>query len=416
MITFQAIHQFGTPIEQTPNYTYYHLQQVLDRYDSNFLALHQMPSINELKQHIEYVKNKAIYYDQNHAKLVFPANEQLPEEVRDYLLAQQYELSFLELYAINPQQFARKTPPEHVDICFLTERYNEEFLQFLYNDLSHWGKRYAASMLHLYATLIEQGEIQIVIALLEDEIVGATTVFTSEHFVEIDNFFVYEPYQKRGIGRAIQQFVMDYAKEKTVILVAEGEDTPKEMYRRQGYQYYGFQYAALNNTLWNKERLQVEIRQVQMNDLDRLVVIENQGFTPEEAASKEAFIRRISKIADTFLVATIDEEVVGFVNGPVVDALYITDDLFADIKPNAATGGVQSILGIAVEESYRNRGIAKKLLKAIEDIATAQQRTAISLTCKAHLIGFYESCGYENHGESDSQHGGVHWYNLIKKL
>ena len=43
----------------------------------------------------------------------------------------------------------------------------------------------------------------------------------------------------------MQSFVANYAKGKSVILVADGEDTAKDMYKAQGYQYGGFQYVAL---------------------------------------------------------------------------------------------------------------------------------------------------------------------------
>lgn len=33
--------------------------------------------------------------------------------------------------------------------------------------------------------------------------------------------------------------------DKTVILVADGEDTPREMYRKQHYQYLGFKYVVM---------------------------------------------------------------------------------------------------------------------------------------------------------------------------
>ncbi len=33
---------------------------------------------------------------------------------------------------------------------------------------------------------------------------------------------------------------------KTIILVADGEDTPREMYVGQNYQYYGFKYQFQN--------------------------------------------------------------------------------------------------------------------------------------------------------------------------
>ncbi len=51
--------------------------------------------------------------------------------------------------------------------------------------------------------------------------------------------------RRLGIGSQMQSFVANYAKGKSVILVADGEDTAKDMYKAQGYQYGGFQYEAL---------------------------------------------------------------------------------------------------------------------------------------------------------------------------
>ena len=160
----------------------------------------------------------------------------------------------------------------------------------------------------------------------------------------------------------------------------------------------------------------MEIRQVIAEDLEYLIRIENLGFSEEEAATRAAFIKRIQLIADSFLVALIDGNVVGYVNGPVMQSLYITDDLFADVKQNPLEDGVQSILGLAVDPAFRRQGIARKLLEALEDAAKRTNRQALSLTCKEELIRFYESCGYENHGVSSSTHGNVKWYNLVKYL
>ncbi|MGA5689718.1 GNAT family N-acetyltransferase [Cytobacillus pseudoceanisediminis] len=66
-----------------------------------------------------------------------------------------------------------------------------------------------------------------------------------EYTAEIDGLMVHEDFQKKGIGRRLQKSVMDQFKDKTIILVADGEDTPKEMYRRQNYQYLGKQYNLL---------------------------------------------------------------------------------------------------------------------------------------------------------------------------
>ena len=158
------------------------------------------------------------------------------------------------------------------------------------------------------------------------------------------------------------------------------------------------------------------LRQVVVTDLDRLVTIENLGFSVEEAATREAFTTRIQMISDSFLVAEVDGKVAGYVNGPVMESLFITDDLFTEVTHNPLTGGVQSVLGLAVDPAFRGQGIAKRLLAELEEVASKHNRQAISLTCKEDLIAFYESCGYENHGVSDSVHGGVQWFDLVKRL
>jgi len=160
----------------------------------------------------------------------------------------------------------------------------------------------------------------------------------------------------------------------------------------------------------------VHIRNVRPGDLLEIVVIEELCFLKEEAATKEAFEIRIQKIPDSFFVAEIGGVIVGFVNGPVIDIPYITDDLFKEIKANPAAGGHQSILGLAVSPHFQTRGIASQLLAHIETDARTKKRKTITLTCKEDLIVFYQNHGYQNKGVSNSEHGGVTWYNMVKDL
>ncbi|AKO92629.1 GNAT family N-acetyltransferase [Priestia filamentosa] len=158
----------------------------------------------------------------------------------------------------------------------------------------------------------------------------------------------------------------------------------------------------------------ISLRNVQPTDLEQLLVIENEGFSIEEAATKEAMVERIQLISDTFIVAEREGKILGYINGPIINQPYITDDLFEETKENPKRGGYQSILGLAVSKQARNQGIARILIKKMEDIIKENKREGITLTCKQELVPFYEKCGFVNHGVSESNHGGLTWYNLIK--
>ena len=159
-----------------------------------------------------------------------------------------------------------------------------------------------------------------------------------------------------------------------------------------------------------------QIRMVKKEDLADLVVLENRCFLKEEAATEEAFKKRIETISDSFFVAEVEGVIVGLINGPVIETPYITDDLFSEIKVNPLTGGHQSVLGLAVSPEYQNQGIAGALLANLEKYAKEKHRETITLTCKKDLVGFYEKHGYDNQGVSSSEHGGVTWYNMVKPL
>ena len=157
------------------------------------------------------------------------------------------------------------------------------------------------------------------------------------------------------------------------------------------------------------------IRNVKMEDLSEIAIIESLCFPNEEAATKKTFEKRIRFIPDSFFVAEMESVIVGFVNGPVIEYPFITDDLFREIKANPFSGGHQSVLGIAVTPHFQTRGVAAALLAHIEEAARANKRKSITLTCKEDLIAFYEKYGFINKGVSKSEHGGVTWYNMVKE-
>nr|WP_262481838.1 GNAT family N-acetyltransferase [Bacillus sp. CH30_1T] len=73
---------------------------------------------------------------------------------------------------------------------------------------------------------------------------GSVDVIVEDETAEIDGLVVHESFQKKGIASRLQQFVMRQFADKTVILVADGEDTPRLMYQKQNYRCLGFRYEV----------------------------------------------------------------------------------------------------------------------------------------------------------------------------
>ncbi|WP_343031901.1 GNAT family N-acetyltransferase [Secundilactobacillus folii] len=154
----------------------------------------------------------------------------------------------------------------------------------------------------------------------------------------------------------------------------------------------------------------------QTAELDQIMAIENQGFTPEEAATRPSMAERIEKISDTFIVASEGHRVLGYVVGPASNDRYIADDLFTHLDANRSTDRYQTVLSLVVEKAAQGRGIASRLLSELAKVAKQQHREAITLTCLKALVPFYEKNGYANEGVSASSHAGETWYNMVLEL
>lgn len=156
-----------------------------------------------------------------------------------------------------------------------------------------------------------------------------------------------------------------------------------------------------------------DIRKVSPDDLEGITRVEAICFPPAEAAERSALEQRIVAFPDSFFVAMDGEEIIGFINGAVTDDLVISDEMFEDIRLHKADGAYQTIFGLDVLPLYQGQGVAASLMKRLIEEARFCGRKGLILTCKNHLIHYYERFGYRNLGISKSTHGGAVWYDMI---
>ena len=157
------------------------------------------------------------------------------------------------------------------------------------------------------------------------------------------------------------------------------------------------------------------IRPATSDDLDASYAVEIACFPADEAASKENMQKRLAIFSQGYLVAEIDNAIVGHINSGATNKADISDEALKAMIGHEDTGENLVIFSVAVHPDYQKQGIASALLQAY--IQEHQNKAKnILLLCKAHLLGFYSGFGFENRGVSASTHGGAVWYEMCLEL
>lgn len=158
---------------------------------------------------------------------------------------------------------------------------------------------------------------------------------------------------------------------------------------------------------------EIKIRFARKEEGEILAGIERTCFPPLEAATKEAVLERLAAFPENFVVAETGEgTVIGFINGANTDKPYLPDEMYHDVSLHIPDGAYQTVFGLNVLPQFRRRGIAEQLVKRYIDLAGERGKAGVILTCKDHLIHYYEKLGFQCFGAADSVHGGQRWNDM----
>jgi len=157
----------------------------------------------------------------------------------------------------------------------------------------------------------------------------------------------------------------------------------------------------------------MKIRNAKKEDLQQIIEIEQICFPKAEAASKEEFESRFEAFPDHFFVAVMNNKIIGFINGACTNDTILADELYHDTSLHIPNGYYQTVFGLDVLPEYQHLGIGRQLLEHMIEISKENKKRGVILTCKDHLIGFYEKSGFICQGRSLSNHGGASWNDMI---
>lgn len=159
----------------------------------------------------------------------------------------------------------------------------------------------------------------------------------------------------------------------------------------------------------------MEIKEATFNDLETIYMIEARCFNQAEAASHQELAARLKTYSQGYDILYDHGQPIGYMGGLRNDAMVLPDEIYHNSSLHQPNGKWQLIFSVCVIPEYQGKGYAQKMVKYYIE-KRKEEVAGFVLTCKDHLIPFYEKCGFKFEKVSNSTHGQAKWNDMILKL
>ncbi len=96
----------------------------------------------------------------------------------------------------------------------------------------------------------------------------------------------------------------------------------------------------------------MNIRRATIDDLEAILAIELENFSPEEAIDETVLAKHIESFHNSILVAEKDGQLLGYLEGPVTQKRYVDDRSFTvDVRDESQAGLSQPLSLVQTELS-----------------------------------------------------------------
>ena len=134
----------------------------------------------------------------------------------------------------------------------------------------------------------------------------------------------------------------------------------------------------------------IEIREVRQSDMEQICLISDCTSSSREIMNREIIEERIRKHADTFLLASLDDQVVAYISATVLATSSVSRWIVEMADGEAISNENLVIDALSVHPNYQGQGFGTLLLAAMKQVALQQNSPAIYLVCKDELLSYFE--------------------------
>lgn len=134
----------------------------------------------------------------------------------------------------------------------------------------------------------------------------------------------------------------------------------------------------------------IKIREVQQSDIEQVCLIQESTQNFQETFNREILEERIRNFADTFLLASLDEQGIAY----ILATDFTTSSLsrwIVEVADGEAISNRNLVIDcLSVHPNYQGQGFGTLLLASLKQVALQKNSPAIYLVCKDELLSYFE--------------------------
>ena len=149
----------------------------------------------------------------------------------------------------------------------------------------------------------------------------------------------------------------------------------------------------------------IKIREVQQSDIEQVCLIQESTQNFQGIFNREIVEERIRNFADTFLLASLDDQVIAY----ILATDFATSSVNRWIAEMADVEAISNenlvIDALSVHPNYQGQGFGTLLLAAMKQVALQKNSPGIYLLCKDEFLSYFEMNEFIEQGIADLRVG-----------
>ena len=149
----------------------------------------------------------------------------------------------------------------------------------------------------------------------------------------------------------------------------------------------------------------IKIREVQQSDIEQICLIQESSQNFQETFNREIIEERIRNFADTFLLASLDNQVIAYISATDFATSSVSRWIVEMADGEAISNGNLVIDALSVHPNYQGQGFGTLLLAAMKQVALQKNSPGIYLLCKDEFLSYFEMNEFIEQGIADLRVG-----------